>query len=797
MKEDKVGFMLLFSLGLLSAAIIAFQLVLMQLLSITQWYHFAFMIISVALLGFGAAGTILALFRKKLLQKKEKYTPILMLLCGLFMAIVPALSQLSFFRFDSYLLFAQQSHFGRLIGTYLLFFFPFLFGALAIGIIFTIEVKHIGKIYFANLLGSGLGGLSVLLLMPYFAPEKIPALIAIFPVIAGFLTVKKQKKWPLFIGSLSLAGTIIFFFYPPTLHLSEYKSLQKTLSLPETKVEETKYSPQGLVQVVSSPALRFGPGLSLKAPFAPKIGKAIFINGDWYGPYVDFGNEEFASVLQHTTMALPYVMGERKKILILNARTGFQVPQAIQNGASEIHLVEPNHLIIDKLEEQLPLATSHIQLKNVNARNYITSTNLQYQLIQIPMIGAFGGTSGLHATQEQFLLTLEGFQEMYEHLSDNGVISISCWLDYPPRNALKSLALISQMLEDNGISKLSSHIAAIRSWGTVTFAVTKKPLDQKTIQKIRDFCDQKLFDPLVLPGIREEERTRFNQLQDSTILHHVDQLLSDNKNQLLKDYSFDIKPPTDNSPYFSQFLQWKSLGHLADLFGGRSIPFFEIGFLLVIVTLAQICILSLLLIILPLFQLKTRKGQRLWSFFYFSGIGLGYMFLEMVLIQRLTLYFGDPIYAASTSISAILIFSGIGSYLAEKWNFSRKILLVSIAIILLLILAYTFWLSQVLLITISLNPALKIIFAAFLIAPLAIFMGFPFPSGLSFLGKTNPSLIPWAWGINSCFSVISTALATLVAIEWGFRWVMLVAGVGYLVTWTASYFWENGRKKEK
>src|SRR5688572_2356267 len=157
----------------------------MQVLSFVQWHHFAYMVISVALLGFGAAGTVLTIFRQYLLKHFHVLLPVLMISCGMGMALVVDISQLPFIRFDSYLLFANYSHIGRLLLTYLLFFIPFLLGALAIGLIFDHHVAVIGKVYFANLLGSAAGGLLLLGLIWFLLPNRLPAFISLLPVIAG------------------------------------------------------------------------------------------------------------------------------------------------------------------------------------------------------------------------------------------------------------------------------------------------------------------------------------------------------------------------------------------------------------------------------------------------------------------------------------------------------------------------------------------------------------------------------------------------------------------------------------
>ncbi|HXH17475.1 MAG TPA: hypothetical protein VNJ07_00200 [Chitinophagales bacterium] len=769
------------SLALLSAAIIAFQLVLMRLLSIVQWYHFAYMLISVALLGFGAAGSCLSIFRTRLFRHFDSALPLLMFLCSIAMAAVAAVWQHPAFRFDSYLVFTGSVYAVKLVLTYLLFFTPFFFGALAIGMIFTHYAGSIGSIYFANLLGSGIGGIFVLALFFLFMPERLPASVAVFPALAGGLLITEKQKWLYIPALISAAVTAFFLINPPTLQPSQYKDISKALLLPDAKIELAQCSPHGLLQSVSSPALRYGPGLSLRAAKAPPIERAVFINGDWLGPQIDFANEGLAYMLEHTTMALPFIMRQRDRALFLNAGTGTQVIQALYHESKEITMVESNDAVVKLLRKQLQQADSpdsrRIRLHHTESRNFLMKDKSVYDLITLPMVGAFGGAGGIHAAMEQYLLTVEGFCQMWERLSDEGVISVTCWMDYPPRNPLKLAATLSEALEAKGRHPLP-HLAVVRSWSTITFVIKKTPLQQDEIEKLRAFCDSMHFDPALLPGIREEERTRYNQLQDNSFLEYLDAVSSSEREAFCRQYDFNIRPATDNKPYFSQFLRWKSLRKLNEVFSSR-LPFFEIGYLIVIITLLQTAMMAFVLIILPLFMLGWRGGRKSWSLFYFGGIGMGYMFVEMVLIQRLTLYFGNPVYAAAASISAMLVFSGIGSYLSGRIAMHRSRMLMIFTVIILLLAVYAFSLTSILQTTIALPLAVKVLLISGLLAPLAVCMGVPFPAGLSLLAKRSESQVPWAWGINGCLSVVSTALATIVAVEWGFVWVMLVAAAGY------------------
>lgn len=777
---------ILFSIGILSITIIAFQLVLMQILSIVQWYHFAYMIISVALLGFGAGGSFLSIFREWSLKHFEVLLPALMIFSGATMALVVGLSQNPSIRFDSYLLFTEFSHIGRLFFTYLLFFIPLFLGALAIGLVFVKLVDNIGMIYFANLLGSGIGGLVAIGLIWLFLPQQLPAILSLLSVMAGIIAMPDKFRIPIItIAILSMAIIAYAIFKPPKLVLSEFKSLSKTLDLPDAEITLSESSPYGLINLVAAPALRYAPGLSLNYTDTVPVRKALFDNGNWLGPLIPWKSSGSDFMMEYTTSALPYVMKRRERVLVLDAGTGEDVAHAVIQNAHEIKAVEPNQVVMSLLKNELASETDSlyfhpkVSIHNMASRTYLLTQTTQYDLINLPVVSAFGGTSGLNALQEQYLLTKEAFKEMWNQLNEEGVISISSWMDYPYRNPLKVLSTIVEMLAEQGIHHPGDYIAAIRSWGTITFVVKKSPLARAEVQRIRDFCEKMYFDPAILPGLKPGERTNYNALQDEQFFDHLESILSDERTAFYEAYDFNIRPATDNRPYFSQFIKWKSLPHLAELFGSQAVPFFEIGYLIVVITLIQIVIAAVLLIILPLFWIGWKGGYRGWTIFYFGGLGLGYMFVELILIQRFTLYFGNPIYAAAAVISFMLVCSGFGSYFSSRLKPERENFFLVLGIIISLLILYAIILTPILQNTISWNIGFKILLAFVIIAFPTFVMGIPFPIGLRFLSNRNQAVVPWAWGINGCLSVVSTALVTIVAVELGFTWVMGFASFAY------------------
>ncbi|MGB5287824.1 MAG: hypothetical protein WBN42_04995, partial [Ignavibacteriaceae bacterium] len=782
------------SVSLLSVSIIAFQLSLIQILSIVQWYHFAYMVISIALLGFGAAGTTLSLARGFLIEKAELILPGLMILSGLTMAVSVSAAQAEAIRFDSYLLFADYTHVWKLIITYLLFFIPFFLGALAIGIVFIKHIDKIGTLYFANMAGSGLGGVLAIYLMWIFLPEKLPAVIAGLAFLSGIIIVtKEQRNGFTIIVSLTVAVLSFFYISPSKLILSEYKSLSRTLTLPDSKIISRESSPFGLIDIVSTPYLRYAPGLSIKYPGVVSVENAVFKNGEWVGPLISTKDDSL-NYLFHTTEHISFVTGKRRNVLILGAGTGRLVKTALLNNAESITSVEPNKAIINLLEDEFAdkvdslFQNKSVRIRNNSPRTFLLSTHQKFDLISLPVIDAFGGSAGMTALQEQYLLTTESFCEMLSALNYNGAVSVTTYIDYPYRNPLKILATIVEALDGRKIDNPARHVTAIKNWNTITFLIKKDSFNSEERNLIGDFCSRMNFDPLILAGISATEREKYNKLQDTTIYSMIDKILHsrEERQKLYNEYPFNIKPATDNQPYFSQFLQWNTIPLLADLFGNQSVPFFEVGYLILYLTFIQITVLAIVLIIIPLFRIGFKgsntptpssfgRTSKIRTLAYFSGLGLGYMFIEIILIQRFTLYFGNVIYAAALVVCLMLVSSGFGSLVSQKISPKpyRIILIVSFIIVSLLI--YSLFLSGWLKTTIGFSLTVKIILSFLLIAPPAFFMGMPFPMGLKLLSSRDSVQVPWAWGINGVFSVVSAVLAVIIAVELGFIWVMVFA----------------------
>lgn len=785
---------LLLAIFLHSLSIIGFQVILMRILSIMQWDHFANMIIGVAMLGFGVSGTLLALTKQRLVKYTETLVPFLMTLSSLLMLLAYRFSQTDMARFDTFLVFSSGDQLLRLVVFLLLFFLPFLAASLAIGLIYVKYVAGIGKLYFANLFGSGIGGFLAVLILFFFLPQNALLVVTLFPVIAALILFPLKGR-PLVVATFILLAFAALWHLvspvPPVL--SQYKSLAKTLQLPDARVKMKKSGVSALVEIVESDYLRYAPGLSLHFTGQVPVKPMAFVNGNAAGFIPHYKSREEEDILNFSTYQLPYALGSYQNVCVVQSGTGGLVAHALRNNAEKVMAVESELSLINALNAwhstNFPSVYDfhEVSLYQIEARSFFNTTPHSFDLIYLPTIGSFGGASGLQAIREEFALTLQALQAYWQKLSPGGAMALTVYTDFPPRATLKAVAALTIMLKNNGIDSAKEHITAIRSWTSITFMVTKEPLGELQLAHVRDFCSQMGFDPFILPDITDEERVFFNYIDEKDLFEITDAIIEAPQSPVLDDYLFYIHPATDNKPYFSRFIKISKIGALLQEFGKREIPFLELGYVIVWLTFIIVILVSLLLILLPVIWLRRSTGK-LPVVVYFGAIGLGFMFAEIILIQRFVLYLGQPVYAVSTVLSIMLLASGMGSYfsarLKEGFAGNYKVYLT----IFLILLVYALFLTSFLRFTAGYHLFIRVVITCLVVALPAFFMGMPFPLGLKTLSVKHKDKIAWAWGINGFFSVIATPLALIIAIEAGSVLVISLAAIAYLMALAALFF---------
>jgi hypothetical protein len=774
-----------------SMSIIGVQIILMRILSINQWDHFANMIIGIAMLGFGVSGSLLVITKTKLLKHSQTLVPLLMILTPVFMLAAYRLSQADYLKFDTYLVFSSVQHLFRLIVFIMLYFLPFLSASLAIGIIYVKNVSGIGKLYFSNLVGSGLGGVAGLILLNFFLPHNALTVSAMLPALAALFLWTRSNRTILSAGYILLFLVITISLVKP-VHpaMSQYKSLSRILQLPDAEIVVTENGISSLVHIVRSDYLRYAPGLSLHFTGEVPVKPMAFINGNAAGYIPSYGTED-QDILSYTTFSLPYIISQPDNVVVISAGTGELVAQAMRNGAQHIDAFEADINLVSALDRLHHMGYHSVYqhdavtLHKSEARSFLKGINNRYNLIVLPTIGSFGGTSGLQALKENYDMTLESLKIYWQLLEDDGMMALTVYTDFPPRTMLKTVYALVVMLRQQGIDKPEDHIAAVRSWTAISFAVSKQKLSEQSIRKVRKIADEMGFDPFLLPGIQDEERVFYNYIDDKLLFHLTDAILEGNL-QEPDNYMFYIKPASDNKPFFSRYLKISGLRSLMNKYTINELPFLELGYFMVWLTFIVAVIFSALFILLPVTRFRKSKAKSS-VLVYFGAIGLGFMFTEIILIQKFILYLGQPVFAVSVVLSIMLIASGLGSYVSGRFLPGRKIHLMTLVVISIVLFIYALFLTDVLNGTAGAPVWGKICIACVVVGLPAFFMGLPFPLGLKALSGQHDDKIAWAWGINGFFSVIATPLALIIAVEAGSFLVICLAAMAYLLALSAMY----------
>jgi hypothetical protein len=325
----------------------------------------------------------------------------------------------------------------------------------------------------------------------------------------------------------------------------------------------------------------------------------------------------------------------------------------------------------------------------------------------------------------------------------------------------------------------------IRSWATSTIVVCPEPFNEDRISSARRFCLDRGFDLVHLPGMEPQEANKFHILEEPIYFQTVREILGADAESFFRDYVYNIAPATDDRPYFFDFLKFKALPHLIRSTGRNWLAYSEWGSLILLVTLVQAVIISGLFILGPLSfagSVKNVSVGKVPSALYFLLLGLAYMFLDMGFIQKMTLLIGHPVFGVAVTLLAFLVFSGFGSLVCAGLKLSPVTKIQAAAAIVVIIGVLEIYLFNYAFDTlIGFGIVGRVLLAIAVCGPLAFFMGFPFPAGLTEIGRTNPSLVPWAWGINGFASVIAAVLGTSLAVWQGFKLLMFTALVCYLL----------------
>jgi len=787
----------------ISAAALGLELVLVRALSIGHWHHFSYLVISTALLGFGAGGTFVTIGSRLL---RSHYRGMLWgFAFGLALA-VPFVFQLSQkVPFDELQLIWDARQILYLFAYYLLFFIPFFFAGSWIALAFTVCADKAHSLYFYNMIGSGLGAGGIVALMYRYSPEQLLLVISSAAFFAALiLAPMKSGSRRLVVVTLVCALAVIATFSsggPLALEIdiSQHKSLVYYNALPEVETVAVRCSPLGRLDCVRAPSIRHFPGLSIA--YEGRLPEQILIISDADGISAINNFERLADLgcYDHTTSALPYHLVDAPNACIIGPGGGSDVAQALAVGARKVTAVEMNSQIIDLVRNEFGEFASglygraDVQIIIAEGRSFLQTSCELFDIINISLLDSLSASAaGLYALNESHLYTIEAIEQALRRLRPTGLLSITRMLKTPPRDSLKMFATITEALRRRGVSNPAKHIIMIRSWATGTIVVSPQPFSESQIANARKFAEERSFDLVHLAGIEHNEVNRFHILQEPIYYSSARQILSADVDGFYRDYVYNIRPATDDKPYFFDFFKWKSLPYMIRTMPRQWLPYSEWGYLVLVATLLQALCASAMFILLPLWiakPIKSVRSRKVPTFIYFLLLGLGFMFLEMGFIQKMTLLIGHPVLGVAVTLLGFLVFSGFGSLASGRillhgsrvtGHGSRLIWMAVLAIIIIGIAEVTvmrFWFEWL----VGFSRPARMLLGLVITAPLAFFMGMPFPTALKQLHANRQPLVPWAWGVNGFASVIGAVLGTFLAISVGFTTLTFVALACYFL----------------
>jgi hypothetical protein len=783
---------LLAAVALLSAAVLAYELLLLRLFAIIQWHHFASLAISVALLGMGAAGTFVTLARRVLLAA----WPASFILAGAGFAVAAPTSFVLAQRipFNALEILWDPKQFLLLALVYLLLFLPFFLAATALCVAYARFGEDSPRLYGADILGAGVGCLGLLGLLFLVPPNGVLPIIAALALAAAGLAAWRPNRWP---GALLLAAGALLPGLLPIAALelkpSEYKDLSQALQVKGAHLVAERWSPLGWVAAVDSPLapLRHAPGLSLNAMAGPPPQLGLFVDGQAAGVINRYaGDADALDYLADTTVALPYRLLDRPRVLVLGAGGGGDVLGALALGARTVDAVEMDRQLVNLVQEDLagvsgrPYSLPRVRLHLAEARGFAEWNRDHYDLVQLSLLDGFGGSaSGLAALAENHLYTVEALDAFLSRLAPGGMLAVTRWLVLPPKDPLRLFATAIAALERRGVADPGRRLAMVRSWNTATLLVKERDFSADELAALRTFCRERAFDLVHLPGIAADEANRHHLLLPDDLHMGTQALLGPDREDFIRRYKFDLRPTSDDRPYHFQFFRWHSLPDFLKLRAGGALPPLDWGYPVLLMALTQATLISLVLILLPLgFGAPRRaladapRSLRRRLPLYFLALGLGFMAIEIPLLQRFSLFLSHPLYGAATVLAAFLVSAGLGARQSARWQPAPRWPFAAIAG---LTLTYAAALPALLGSLMGLGEIAKLLVTIGLVAPLGYCLGMPFPLGLSAIAQRAGALLPWAWGINGFASVAATLLATLLAIHWGQTAVLILAAALY------------------
>ena len=789
---------------LVSAATLLFEIALTRIFAVTQGYHFAFLAISLALLGFGASGTALAIVPT---LASRDFRPVIAG-AGLLFAVTSTggLYVTNVLPFDAYTLLWEPSQLAYLALYYLALAVPFFFAGSIVGACLAKHPTRAGVLYGTNLVGAGIGCLlSVVFPLIVGAAGSVVAAGVIALIGAAAMAGREVRRPAWLVPAILAVGAVVaaIVLGVTELRLSPYKAVSQALRHEGASKAWSRWNAFSLVEVIESGSIHAAPGLSFayQGDLPPQT--ALAVDGDNLSP-MSAVTPERADFTEYLPTSLVYRLTDRPAALVIEPGGGLDVLTALRNGAESVTAVISNPLVVEAVGEAFAqhaagiLGRPGVTVVDEGTRSYLRRTDERFDVIQVSLADSFRPVlAGAYGVSENYLYTVEAFESYYSRLAPDGYLSVTRWAQTPPSEGVRVVSVAVEALEGLGVEP-AEHTAVIRSLQTITLIVKRSPLDDEDIDAVRDFADRRQYDLVYHPGIAASDLNRFS-VHPTPAYHDTVKAILDAgaREELYSNYSHDISPVRDDRPFYFHLFRWSQTPEILRSLGRTFQPFGGAGFLIVLGSLVVAVAAAGAFILLPLlFRRDVSNGDgshagsvgRLWPFVYFAGLGLGFLWVEIPLLQRFILYLDQPTYAFATVLFGVLVWSGVGSLASDRLRVSTAPAVLAVAALSVL---YAFGLPLLIDATLGLPLVGRLALSVALLAPLGVAMGVPFPRAIRMLGGQAPALVPWAWAVNGSTSVVSAILATVLALSFGFTWVMLGGAAAYLAAASAAHVWQR------
>lgn len=839
------------AVGLVAGAVIALQIAIMRIFQIGSWAHFGSLVVSLAMLGFGLTSAVMCVARGFFERHWKGAAATSLVLMGPLTVAANLLAQQ--IPFNAIFLVSDPMQKWRLFGNFVLYLLPFLAGATFLGTVFLRAGTSFNRVYFADLAGSGLCGLVVLGAMFAFPPQDLivaPLLLWALGSLVWFAALGSARGGVLLAASAALT-LIAHLALPDQLHLtklatSDYKGVAYARKFPDAKRVYARNTPFGFIEVYSSSYLHFAPGLSDNAAFNLKemprnAYLGLYIDGEGPAGIIRDLPDSETEYYRYLPMIYPFVIKKDPTSFVVQFGGGLSTNVALANSR-HVTVAEGNPAILSafRTDPTLRAFTGDILRKpkldviDYDGRLYLANTPNRYDVIDLSLADSAGLSSpGGFPIVEKFAYTREAFETYMRALAPGGVLSVTMWnKEEPPKSVLKLYATMGEAARAYDPTSLPRSFFVVSSYLSTTTVLYKNGgFTDAEVAALRHHSHNMSFDEIYSPGFQAdvsvadkvfadyraglfgatapvgtgtpkagaEPSDEPNDAPDAapSVLPAVSlsriawaSIVRGDWDVLSRNYVFDIRPLTNDRPYFAAYIKPVDLGRVSDRL---EIVQDEWGYLLLWATLCIAAATASTLIAIPVvFGWRTvfshTPGKAL-TIVYFACLGLGYIMIEVGMIAEFVLALGNATISASIMITGMLVFSGLGSFVSERVIGRARTLMPPIFLgISALLVLYGLFLHIPLNVIGTLPYGLRLLISFFLVFPPAFLMGFPMPTAMANLARLKKeTMFLWAWGINGCFSVIGAAVVPIVATAFGLSSVLFVGAVAYLIAIPAFF----------